>query len=380
MLNSSIIFNLAETVGKAILVLCSIIVLVIIMLCIILIKQSPGKVRPLCDENGHIIEGSISEKIHEEINGTDMGMIIKSRDISNPVLLFVHGGPGMPEYPFTEEFPTGLEDNFTVVWWDQRGSGLSYKSDMDRENMTTDMFVSDIIEVSKYLCSRFGKEKIYLMGHSWGSYIGIKAAAEAPELYYAYIGIGQVSNQMESEKMAYDYIIDYYNEAGDKKTVEKLKKLDFKTKDYIPEEYNKIRDKVMHEAGIGTTHNMKSVVKGIFMPVMKNNEYTLGEKINIWKGKAFSNSTVLRDEMYKCDLRNSITEFKIPVYFFSGIYDYTVNYSLSEDYLKKINAPVKGFYLFKESAHSPIFEEPGEVMQIMMEDVKNSKNNLANIY
>lgn len=120
----------------------------------------------------------------------------------------------------------------------------------------------------------------------------------------------------------------------------------------------------MHRAGIGTTHKMKSVVTGIFIPVMQNTEYTLGEKINIWRGKAFSNSSVLHDELYGTDLSNTITKLEIPVYFFSGIYDYTVNHSMAEDYLKKIDAPVKGFYLFKESAHSPIFEEPKKVIQI----------------
>lgn len=90
----------------------------------------------------------------------------------------------------------------------------------------------------------------------------------------------------------------------------------------------------MYIAGIGTTHEMKSVVTGIFMIVMQNQEYTLGEKINIWRGKAFSKFSVLTDELYKSDLRNTITRLKIPVYFFSGIYDYTLNYSMSEVYLK----------------------------------------------
>lgn len=136
----------------------------------------------------------------------------------------------------------------------------------------------------------------------------------------------------------------------------------------------------MHRAGIGTTHEMKSVVTGIFMPVMQNPEYTLGERINIWRGMAFSNASVLNDELYKTDLSNAITKLKIPVYFFSGAYDYTVNYSMSEDYLKKIDAPAKGLYLFKESAHSPIFEEHKKVVEIMNEDVINGKNELADSY
>lgn len=317
--------------------------------------------------------------MHTEINGTYMGMIIKSKDISNPVLLFIHGGPGMPEYFLTEDYPTGLEENFTVVWWDQRGSGLSYKSDIEEEEMTKDQFVSDTIEVTKYLCKRFGKDKIYLMAHSWGSYIGILAAQKAPELYNAYIGVGQICNQVESEELAYDYMLDYYEKCGDVKLVEKLKKLNFKGTGEKPEEYSKIRDSIMHKAGIGTMRNMKSVVSGIFMPVMENREYTLGEKINIWRGKIFSASTSLRKERNKRDLRDYVTELKIPVYFLSGRYDYTVNYALSEDYLKKINAPVKGFYLFEDSAHSPIFEEPEKVNKIMMEDVIKGRNHMADV-
>ena len=150
--------------------------------------------------------------------------------------------------------------------------------------------------------------------------------------------------------------------------------------DYLPDAYLKIRDNVMHRAGIGTTHKMKSVVTGIFMPVMQNREYTLGEKINIWRGKAFSNSTVLNEELYKTDLSNKITRLDIPVYFFSGIYDYTVDYSMSEAYLKKNGAPAKGFYLFKESAHSPIFEEPKKVLQIIQQDVLKGRNDLADTY
>jgi pimeloyl-ACP methyl ester carboxylesterase len=378
--SNSLISRLIRKVRKVMLILSSFIILCIVALFVILLIQSPGKVKPLVDKKGEVIKGSISEKVYANINGANMGMIIKSKDLSKPVLLFLHGGPGMPEYEFTEKYPTGLEDNFTVVWWDQRGSGLSYNNNTIKEKMTTEQFVLDTIEVSKYLCGRYGKDKIYLMVHSWGSYVGIQAAEKAPELFYAYIGIGQITNQLESEKAAYDYMINYYKDTGNEKVVNKLQGLSFKNMDYMPKEYDKIRDDVMHKAGIGTMHEMKSVISGIFMTVMENPEYTLGEKINIWKGKAFSKSTNLNEELYNSDLRNKITKLKVPVYFFSGIYDYTVNHSMTEDYLKKIDAPIKGFYLFKESAHSPIFEEPKKMMQIMQEDVINRKNNLADTY
>ncbi|HEX3076732.1 MAG TPA: alpha/beta hydrolase, partial [Lachnospiraceae bacterium] len=302
---------------------------------------------------------------------------IKSKDITNPVLLFVHGGPGMPEYPLIGESANDLADYFTVVWWDQRGAGLSYSSDISKDTMTTEQFISDTVEVTNYLRKRFSKEKIYLMGHSWGTFIAIQAAAKAPELYHAYIGMGQITNQMESERLAYDYMLDYYDRKGDRNAVKRLKSVSLSTSNNLPDEYLSMRDELMHRCGIGTTHKMRSVVTGIFVPVMWNQEYTLGEKINIWKGKAFSNTTNLRQEMYDTDISERVTELKIPVYFFSGLYDYTVNYQMAKEYMIKLKTPIKGFYLFKESAHSPFIEESEKVLNIMVNDVLKGRNELA---
>jgi pimeloyl-ACP methyl ester carboxylesterase len=243
------------------------------------------------------------------------------------------------------------------------------------DSMTSRQFVADTIEVSKYLCNRFNLKKIYLMGHSWGSFIAIQAAAEAPELYNAYIGVGQITNTEKSEKIAYEYMLHYYEEHGDIKTLNKLKNMDVDSK-----EYSAIRDDVMHRAGIGTTHNMKSVIKGIFIPSLLYTEYTLTEKINLWKGKVFSmNHTKLKEELSSTDITKLITKLNIPVYFFSGKYDYTVCWKLSEEYLRKLEAPIKGFYLFENSAHSPIFEEPEKVNEIITKDVLNGTDNLADV-
>ena len=186
------------------------------------LAYSPGKPEPFLDENGKPLVGSISEKVFVNINGVEQGMFIKSKNINSPVLLFVHGGPGMPEYWLTQRYPTGLENHFTVVWWEQRGAGLSYSTDIPPETMTADQFISDTLEVTNYLRERFGKEKIYLMGHSWGSYIGIQAAAREPELYYAYIGMGQISYQIQSEQLAYEYALEQYKKSGNMNMVQRL--------------------------------------------------------------------------------------------------------------------------------------------------------------
>jgi len=141
----------------------SLIALVLALLAY-LASISGGKPIPLKGRDGNPIEGSLSDKISLTINGIRQGMFIKSTNTDNPVLLFLHGGPGMPEYFLTRNYPTGLEEDFTVCWWDQRGAGLSYTSSIPPETMTAEQFVKDTIAIAQYLRDRFGKEKIYLMG------------------------------------------------------------------------------------------------------------------------------------------------------------------------------------------------------------------------
>jgi pimeloyl-ACP methyl ester carboxylesterase len=349
----------------------------LILVGILLFWSHPGKPAPFADENGSPLAGSISEKIRVEINGVEQGMFIKSKDAANPVLLYLHGG--MPDYFLTERYPTGLEDHFTVVWWEQRGSGLSYSPDIPRETMTLEQMISDTLEVTKYLRQRFGEEKIYLMGHSGGTFIGIQAAARAPELYYAYIGVAQMSHQLKSERLAYEYMLQQFKQDGNKDMVRKLEAAPVTMAGGTPDAYLSLRDPAMHSLGIGTTHDMTSVVSGIFLPSLQSREYTFGEKVDLWRGKSSSGISSLWDEMLTTDLRQQVTELHLPVYFLSGIHDYTVNYTLAKDYFEKLHAPVKGFYTFEQSAHSPLFEESEKMLTIMLEDVLAGDNSLADV-
>jgi len=340
-----------------------------------LLACSPGKPEPFLDENGNPLAGSISEKVFVNINGVEQGMFIKSKDETNPVLLYLHGG--MPDYFLTQKYPTDLEDYFTVVWWEQRGSGISYSADIPPETMTLEQMISDTLEVTNYLRHRFGQEKIYLMGHSGGTFIGIQTAARAPELYYAYIGVAQMSNQLKSERLAYEYMLQQFKESGNTKMVRKLEEAPVTMTGGIPDAYLALRDGAMHSLGIGTTHDMKSVISGIFFPSLTFRGYTLLEKINMWRGKSNSGVSPFWDEMIATDMTIKVPELEIPIYFFGGIYDYTCSYTLAKDYLEKLQAPVKGFYTFELSAHSPLFEEPEKMLSILLEDVLEGANSLA---
>jgi pimeloyl-ACP methyl ester carboxylesterase len=243
--------------------------------------------------------------------------------------------------------------------------------------MTVEQLISDTLAVTNYLRHRFGQEKIYLMGHSGGTFIGIQAAARAPELYYAYIGVAQMSYQLKSESLAYEYMLQQFQENGNLEMVRKLEAAPVTMTSGIPDAYLALRDQAMHSLGIGTTHDMHSVITGMFFPSLTFRGYTLLEKVNMWRGKSQSGVSPFWDEMIATDLTIKVPELEIPAYFFGGIYDYTCSYTLAKVYLEKLQAPMKGFYTFEQSAHSPLFEQPEKMLRILLEDVLAGTNNLA---
>ena len=147
-------------------------VAVLLALAVALVALSPGRLNPMRGPDGRVILGSISERVTMNIGRVQQGMFIQSADPSNPVLLFLHGGPGMPEFFLETTHPTDLSRNFTVVWWEQRGAGMSWNTDISPDTMTVPQLIADTVTVTNYLRSRFNQDKIYLLGHSWGSYLG----------------------------------------------------------------------------------------------------------------------------------------------------------------------------------------------------------------
>lgn len=335
----------------------------------LLVWWSPGTTEPFLDADGNQLPGSVAQKLAVPINGVRQGMVIRGEDASNPVLLWVHGGPGMPDYPLTQQYPTGLEDLFTIVWWDQRGAALSFDSGIPPDSMTIEQFIDDTLAVTDYLRQRFHQDRIYMLGHSWGSFIALQAAARSPDRYKAYLGMAQVVHQLESEKIAYDYMLTAYRGRGDSDMVRKLEAAPVTMTGGTPDDYLKVRDTAMHKLGIGTTHDMSSVITGIFLASWRFRGYTLQEKINLWRGRAFSRGFELWDQLIRIDLRSTVPALQIPAYFFEGKYDYTAVTSLARDYFEQLRAPVKRIYVFENSAHSPLLEEPDQAHRILEHDL-----------
>ena len=363
-----------QRAGCVALTVIAVLLISLLVLVGVLVVMSPGTPTPFLDDSGKLLAGSISEKFTVNINGVEQGMFIKGRNAHNPVLLYLHGG--MPDYFLTERYPTGLDEYFTVVWWEQRGSGLSYRADTPPESVNPEQLVSDAVAVTHYLRKRFGRAKIYLMGHSGGTFIGIQTAARAPELYHAYIGVAQMSNQLESEKLAYSYMLQRFKDDGNTRMVRQLEAARVGDAIPLPASYLKVRDVAMHGLGVGTTREMKSIVTGLLLRSLMNREYTLKEKIRMWRGKIFSGSRLWNAQL-STDLTKKVTRLDVAVYFFHGVYDYTVSYPLARSYYEQLDAPVKGFYTFRQSAHSPLFEEPDKMREIMLADVLTGSNRLA---
>ncbi|MBU1370205.1 MAG: alpha/beta hydrolase [Bacteroidetes bacterium] len=358
--------------GKTMIFAILIIFGLLMSLVVYLVLISPGKPESFRDEQGNIIEGAISEKIFVRIGGVKQGMFIRSKNIENPVLLFLHGGPGFPNYFLIEKFKPGLEDYFTVCYWEQRGGGLSYTSEVTLESMTLEQLTSDALEVTNYLRERFAKEKIFILAWSGGTTIALPAVSKAPELFHAYIAMGQLTRQRESERIAYDFMLRQLTALNDQSSVKKLEKFNqLATETDLISFYNSAtRDYLMHELGIGTMRSMKSVFKDIFLPVWTCRAYTLGEKFKIWKSKIiFLPKTNLKNETLTTDFITAFPKIDVPIYFISGKHDLTVNVDLSREYYNQLDAPLKGFYTFENSAHGPLFEEPERFREILEKDV-----------
>ncbi len=334
--------------------------------------NSPGKLGTLKDKDGNEIVSSLSEKSFVEIGGIQQGFFIRAENPENPVILFLHGGPGSPELPMLIPCETSerLERYFTVCYWDQRGAGMSFDNAIDTSTMTVAQMVEDTREMTEYLKKRFNQEKIYLVGHSWGSYLGVKTIEKYPENYWAYIGIGQVTHQLESERLAYDYMLQHATEIDDASAVKKLQKFDKNAADFPNLDYlMTARMSLMNKYGIGMRHENASMFKAA-KEVMLFKGYTLSEKQKYPRGAMFSQQYLWNNIIYD-NLFESSTSFQVPVYIVHGKYDYQVSHVLAREWFDKIETPKKMFFTFENSAHSPNMEEPEKFVELVRE-IENS--------
>jgi pimeloyl-ACP methyl ester carboxylesterase len=346
--------------------------LLLITIIIIILSESTGNSKPFLTLDGKKIPGSISIKETVNINGLNQKMIIRGRDSTKPVLLYLHGGPGDPEFPFVLKFNPEIEDFFVVCYWDQRGAGLSYSKNIPPETMTLEQFVEDAGKVSEYLIDRFKRDKIYLLGHSWGTMLGAFTAKKFPEYFYAFIAVGQVADQSQSERISYDFVLSRATALKDKKAIRDLQKIGPPPYPDPEEAIDKMLTERKYVIRYGGAVKEGNFYPAAVEPILFCKEYTLIEKINYLKGMKFSRN-YLWDVIMKKNLFQAVPSQQIPVYIIQGTSDYETSYKIAKEYYDSLQAPLKRFYPFENSAHSPIFEEPKKFNEILQEILSEQK-------
>ena len=277
-------------------------------------------------------------------------LIIRGAEDNKPIMLFLHGGPGIPELFTFKDDMSYLEEKFIVIYWEQRGAGKSYKiKDLSLERM-----ILDTLELSRWLCKEYKQENIYLMGHSWGSFLGVLALKREPKLYRAYIGIGQVTNQYKAEKLSLDWL---KNKAV-KKDIKAISSITLPSKDSSIQEwkkYMKFHRKYLVKYG-GSLVDAKGVTFKWIKNLVMMREYSLMEKLHFFSSAFYSFEKLWKD-IVKTNLFEEIKSVEVPFYIFQGRYDYQVSYDLAKEFTERLGASKKEFITFENSAHSPNIEE-----------------------
>lgn len=322
-------------------------VVIVLMISILVMLFLPNRTPKIKGENSV----AVIEKI--KLGGLEQAILVRGKDISNPVLLFLHGGPGYPQISFARKYEKKLEDNFVVVNWDQRGSGMSYSSNIPKESMNREQFIEDTKELIDYLCEKYQKEKIYLVGHSWGTELGLYVVDKYPEKVAAFISIGQVVNGIESEVISYDYVLEMANENNDKKALDDLIRIG------RPPYKNTVNDTATQRKWLskyGGVERKVNTLRDIILGSILSSEYTGIDGIKFALGNKFSADTMWGHNK-DLDFIRDIPEVKVPIYFCAGRYDYNTPSVLIEEYYNEIIAPKKELIWFEESAHFPNLEE-----------------------
>ena len=312
----------------------------------------PISTPPFRDAGHHILATSIAQAERWRINGVDESVIIRGRDRSNPVLIWLHGGPGSSETPVLRALNSQLEDHFTVVYWDQRLAGQTLDPLAPTPSRLTiaDM-LSDMDVLVDRLRARLGQDRVLLVGHSWGTMLGVIYTSRHPEKVAAYVGIGQMADKPKAEIASYTYTLNQAQARGDAKALAELRSIGpppYRGPDIFTERA------WLSKFG-GETHADLSMTKMILIGLRQPE----ANWRDLWATNhgGLLGYALLEPQMLSTNLDHTYVRFDAPIFIVAGRYDHVTDAGLSKAYFDRIDAPQKRFVWFEQSGHNPHLEE-----------------------
>jgi pimeloyl-ACP methyl ester carboxylesterase len=332
----------------------------------IVASQFFTKTPPITDAQGNPIPGSIATLEKVNLNGSEQWISIRGRDTSKPVLLFLAGGPGGSQLVTERRALGGLEDHFVVINWEQPGAGKSFDA-VDRSTLTPERYITDGIALVNNLRQRFDEDKVYLVGESWGSALGVWIVQRNPEYFHALIGTGQMVAFLENDQICYDFILDLAKKRGDTQKLEQLVKQGpppyygkgtaMKEAAFLVETYNYMNaDPNIADDGFNTFQDLAG------------SEYGLYDKLNWFRG-ALDTMDSVYPQLWGVDFRQQATRLEVPIYFLIGRYDVNAPPVLAEEYYHLLSAPHKQFIWFDHSGHNPWVTESDRFEEVIVDKV-----------
>ncbi len=310
-----------------------------------------------------------------EIGGIKQAVMIQGKHKDNPVLVFLHGGPGFPLFPLDQlrETTKYLEEHYTIAYWEQRGTGKSLNRNIKPKSMTVSQFVEDTKQVIEHVKGLTGAEKVFIWGHSWGSNIGALFAAQYPEYLHAYISTGQSVNPFMNERLCYEYVLYKAEKNNNRRALRQLSKIDTVPDNYSLEDALLVRKWVYRYGGVVKKADEDKSYINIdeVLVTLTASEYSIADRFNMVIRPYYS-AEKLWEELKSINLKEQAPQIDVPVYFLVGRYDIIVSHVLAEKYFNVLKAP-KGKQLiwFENTAHRPHVEEKEKFIEIMNNKILN---------
>jgi len=322
-----------------------------------------GRTEPFRGPDGKIVPGSIAEIEYLTLGGLDQWVMIRGESLNNPPLILLSGGPGLSEAPFFRHCNAPLEKTFTLVYWDQRGSGKSFDRRTPRSSMTLEQFISDLTELVEAVCRRVGQKKVVIFGHSWGSALGVLYAARYPDRVSAYVGSGQIGDWPAGESASYAFALSELQRLNRRKGVEKLQAIG-------PPPYP-VRSLWTQRIWLNRLegHLTPASLWKVERMLLGGPEFSIFDQPNVVRGFRFS-LDAMWDEVSRLNLLQLVPALTMPVFFFLGRQDHWVPPETSVAYFEALTAPSKKLVWFEQSGHEPFVDEPVKFNESMVQLVR----------